>query len=279
MNIRQCLIALAAVAALASSGGADAQPKPAAAPQAAAPAASATAASSDQNYVLGTGDVLDISVLGRTDFETHARISQDGTIQVPYLGTVTASNRTAQELGNQLAKALEAGGYFSKPVMKVDIASFASRYVTVLGEVLTPGLVPIDRPYHLSEILARSGGTKETAADYVVLRSEHRPERRLSINLLATGDSSDDPLVTPSDKIFVPKAELFYITGQIHGPGAFPLETGMTLRMAIGRGGGLTDQGTDHGVKVTGKDGTVRRLNLNDKIQAGDVILVGEKLF
>jgi hypothetical protein len=53
----------------------------------------------------------------------------------------------------------------------------------------------------------------------------------------------------------------------------------MTLRMAIGRGGGLTDIGTDKGVKVTHADGKVDRPGLNDKIAPGDVIVIGERLF
>lgn len=277
MNMKQYLTVLAAVFTLAAVSPSEAQPQTQ--PQAPGGAAPAVGANLNQNYVLGPGDVVEIAVLGHADFQSRARISQDGSIQVPYLGTVAASNRTAEELGMDLAKALEAGGYFAKPVMKVDIVSFASRYVTVLGEVLTPGLIPVDRPYHLSEILARAGGAREDAADYVVLRSEHGPERRLSINTLATGDASEDPFVAPNDKIFIPKAEVFYISGQVHGPGAFSLESGMTLRMAIARGGGLTDLGSDHHVKVTGKDGHIRRLTLDDKIQPGDVIVIGEKLF
>lgn len=232
-----------------------------------------------QNYVLGTGDVISIKVLGRSDFDTKARVAQDGTIQLPYLGPVQASNRTAEKLGEEVGNLLNDKGYFSHPIMKVDIESFASRYVTVLGEVVTPGLVPIDRRYQLSEVLARVGGIRETGADYVVIRSEKGEQRQVSLQTLATGDSTQDPYVQSGDKIFVPKAALFYISGQVHSPGAYPIETDMTLRMAIGRGGGLTDLGTDHGVRVTGKDGKARKIELGDKIEPGDVIVIGEKLF
>jgi polysaccharide export outer membrane protein len=233
----------------------------------------------DADYVLGPGDVIEAQVLGRSDFTTRARIGQDGAIQLPYLGTVAASDRSTRKLGDEIAKALEAGGYYASPIVNVDIVSYASRYVTVLGEVGAPGLTPIDRPYHLSEILARDGGVREDAADYLVIRAEHGPEKRYSIRGLATGDASQDPLVAPGDKVFVPKAEVFYISGQVKSPGAYALESGMTLRMAIARGGGLTDLGTDHGVKVTSRDGQKKRLELDGAINAGDVIVVGERLF
>ncbi len=236
-------------------------------------------ASPDQTYILGPGDVIEVSVLGRTDFTTRSRIGADGTLQLPYLGPVNASNKTSSQLGDAVAGALEKGGFFAHPILKVDIVSYASRYAIVLGSVGSPGLIPIDRPYRLSEILARVGGVKEGAADFVILRSEKGEERRLSISTLATGDASQDPFVSPGDKVFSPLAEVFYISGQIKSPGSFPLRAEMTLRMAISRGGGLTDIGSDHSVKITRKGKKLDKVDLDDQIQSGDVIVVGEKLF
>jgi len=233
----------------------------------------------DQSYVLGPEDVIEVQVLGRSDFTTRARIGQDGSIQLPYLGTVAAGNRTTNELSSQIGKALEAGGYYASPIVRVEIVSYASRYVTVLGEVGSPGLVPVDRPYHLSELLARVGGVRPDAADFIVLKPANGAEQRLAIKTIATGDAQSDPLIQPGDKIFVDKAELFYISGQVKSPGAYPFDTGMTLRMAIARAGGLTDLGTDHDVKVTEPGGKSVRLRLDDTIQSRDVILVGERLF
>jgi polysaccharide export outer membrane protein len=190
-----------------------------------------------------------------------------------------AANKTAAVLGADIGRALESGGYFAHPILNVEIVSFASRYVTVLGSVGAPGLVPIDRPYHLSEILARVGGGKDSGADDVILRPQGGEERRLSISALATGDATQDPVVSPGDKIFSPPAVVFYISGQVRTPGAYPVFEGMTLRMAIARGGGLTDLGTDRGVKVTHTGGKVDRPALDERIAAGDVIVVGERLF
>jgi polysaccharide export outer membrane protein len=247
--------------------------------QAADAAAPAAASSPDADYILGPEDVVEIAVLGRSDFTTRAKIGADGQIQLPFIGAMQAAKKTTSQLSADISAALEKGGYFSSPILRVEIVAYASRYVTVLGEVGTPGLVPVDRAYHLSEILARVGGAREDASNFIVLRPQSGPEQRLSIRGLVSGDASQDPIVSPGDKIFVAKAELFYISGQVKGPGAFAVENGMTLRMAISRGGGLTDLGTDHGVKVTGADGKARQLRLDDPIQPGDTIVVGERLF
>lgn len=233
----------------------------------------------DQTYILGSSDVVEVSVLGRSDYTTRARISEDGTILLQYLGRVSAANKTAAQLSDEIASGLEKGGFFANPVVRVDVVSYASRYVTVLGDVVTPGLVPVDRAYHLSEIVARVGGLRESGASFVILRPQHGEERRISLATLATGAASDDPLVSPGDKIYCPPAELFYVTGQVKGPGAFPIIQDMTLRMALSRAGGLTDSGSDRKITITRKGSKLRSVELDAKIQPGDVIVVGERLF
>src|SRR5215472_9293529 len=244
------------VMALVFGSAAQAAGPPARGPAAAGPAAgsAAPAPSADkpaQAYILGPEDVVEIEVLGQGDFKVRAPIGADGTIKLPYIGSMAAANKTTDQLSSDISQALVAGGYFAHPILSVEIVSYASRYVTVLGDVAAPGLVPIDRPYHLSEILARVGGVKPDAADYVVLRPQDGPERHYVISASAMGDSGQDPMVAPGDRIFSPTADLFYISGEVKAPGAYPVSSGMTLRMAIGRGGGLTDIGTDKGVKVT----------------------------
>ncbi len=233
----------------------------------------------DQTYVLGPADVIEVSVLGRTDFTTQGRIGEDGNIRLPYLGAVQAANRTSQQLSDDIAKALERGGYFSKPVVKVEVQTFTSRYVTVLGEVAKPGLTPTDRAYRLSEILARVGGVKETAADYVVLRRQTGPEQKMPIEELATGDLTQDPYVLPGDKIYSPKAEVFYVSGEVKTPGNFPIKADMTVRMAIARAGGVSAQGTEKKVQLTRKGAKLAHVDLNAKVEAGDIIVVGQRLF
>jgi polysaccharide export outer membrane protein len=268
-------IVLATLLALAGSLQVGAQPvSPQVGPGSAAPSAAV-----DQGYVLGPQDVVEVDVLGQADFKVRAPIGADGAIELPYLGKVAAANKTTIQLSADIARALETGGYYSHPILSVQIVAYASRYVTVLGEVVTPGLVPIDRSYHLSEILARVGGTKEDAADYVIDRPADGSERHYLVSDLATGGDAQDPFVSPGDKIFSPRAAIFYISGQVKAPGAYPITTGMTLRMAIGRGGGLTDVGSDHGVKIRNSEGKIVSLGLDDHIAAGEVIVVGERLF
>lgn len=268
------LVAAAPAVALAQASGVAppvapmAQP---AAPQAQAPGADAA------EYVLGPEDVIEIEVVGQPD-KGRARVYTDGTVQLNLIGKITAAGKTPRELGAEIAAALRAGGFYSNPVVNIEVASYASRYVTVLGAVSTPSLVPINRTYRLSEILARVGGVQESAADYVIVRPESGGEKRYLVADLATGDATKDPVVTPGDKIYAPVAEVFYISGQVSAPGSYSIKTGMTIRQAIGRAGGLTASGSDKKVQAT-RNGKKIKLDADSKVEPGDTLVVGERLF
>jgi polysaccharide export outer membrane protein len=252
-------------------------PALAAAQPATAPATSGPA--DTQAYVLGPADVIEVDLLGQPDFTTKERIGEDGLIRLPMIGVVKADDLTAAQLADTIAEKLKAGGFYAAPIVKVDVSSFGSRYVTVLGSFTTPGLVPIDHPYRLSEIVARVGGVKDGGADYVVYRPRHGDERKIKIADLAGGDIKDDPYVSPGDKIYNPPADLVFVSGQVKLPGAFPITPGMTVRMALARGGGLTDIGSYKHVAIT-RDGVKQgRVDLDAPVRPGDVVVVGQRLF
>jgi len=265
-------------------GPASAQPaSPAAGPASAgAQAANAAPIGADATtsgaYVLGRDDVVEVSLLGRSDFGGRARVQADGTIQLPLIGKITAAEHTTSELADTVRKALQTGGYYADPVVNVEVVSFTSRYITVLGAFGAPGLVPMNKPYRLSEILAKVGGIREGGADYITVRSASGAEKRYSIKDISTGDLSQDPYAQPGDKIFAPMAEVYYLYGQVKSPGVFPVIPDMTLRMAIARAGGVTEQGSDKSAEVTRGGKTIKEDN-TAKVLPGDVIFIKERLF
>jgi polysaccharide export outer membrane protein len=245
-------------------------------------AASAEKAEKDlqAGYVLGPDDVVEVSVLGQPEFTTRARVRANGTIQLPFIGEITVSGQTGLSLGALVTDKLRAGGYYAKPVVQVEIVSFASRYVVVLGEVGQSGLQPVDRDYRVSEVIARAGGLRESGADFVILRRATGEEMKLPFEKLAKGSLDDDPVVRAGDKIYVPAAELFYIYGQVNAPGVYPIKGAgpMTVRKALARGGGLGVSGSTGKIKLF-RDGEELKVKLDDVIRAGDVVVVGERTF
>lgn len=229
-------------------------------------------------YVLGPGDVIEIAVLGRDEFRPRVQVQTDGTIQLPYLHSVKAADLTVLQLRDRVAALLREGGFYVDPVVTVTVASYASRYVTVLGEFGTPGLLPVDRAYRVSEIVARAGGLRATAGDDLVIRRAGGEQITLPLAAIASGSAAEDPFVQPGDKLYVAMAPNFYIYGQVNAPGAYRVEKGMTMRMALARGGGLTDRGSSKRVSLF-RNGAKTKVNLDEKITGGDTILIGERFF
>jgi polysaccharide export outer membrane protein len=232
-----------------------------------------------RDYLLGPGDVVEVEVLGQADFgKPRVKIAPDGTIPLPVLGTVRAGGLTVQQLAAEVRSKLVQAQYYTNPTVNADIATYASRYVIVLGDVAQPGLVPIDRPYRVSEVLARVGGLKDNAADYVVLSPVVGPERHIPVASLSRNGPNNDPYVSPDDKLFAPEAQVFYIYGQVNAPGSYAIKAGMTIRQALARGGGLTGSGSEGRVSIYRNDRKIK-LPLDTLLQGGDVITVGERLF
>jgi len=247
--------------------------------QATGAAAPATGMETSGGYILGRDDVIAVGLLGRNDWGGRARVQVDGTIQLPLIGKIPAAEKTTSELAEVIRKSLQTGGYYADPIVNIEVVSFASRYVTVLGAFGRSGLIPMNRPYRLSELLAHVGGVREGAADYIIVRSLNGQEKHYSIREIATGDLSKDPFVQAGDKLYAPAADLFYVYGAVKAPGVFPITGGdLTLRMALVRAGGVTDQGSDKKAEVT-RGGKTLTLDPTAKILPGDVIFIKEKLF
>jgi polysaccharide export outer membrane protein len=229
-------------------------------------------------YRIGADDIVEVDVLGQSDFKTRARVRSDGTVTLPYLGVVPVAGETAITLADKLGAQLKAGGYYAKPIVSVEVLSFVSNYVVVLGEVGAAGLQPVDREYRLSEIIARAGGIRPSAAEDVTLTHPDGKTEKFRYDKLASGGPSDDPAVKAGDKIFVAAAEQYYIYGQVNAPGVYPIRSDMTVRRALGRSGGLTPSGSTGRVKVF-RNGEERKIKLDELLQPGDVVVVGQRAF
>ena len=255
-----------------------AQPPSSAAGEAAVPPPVAT----DASYQLGVGDYIETAVIGQNEFNTRSRIGTDGKVILPLIGAMPATNRTPSQLAEEIRLALKNGSFYANPVVRVDVIGVASRIVTILGAVGAPGLMPLDREYHLSQIIARVGGSNGAGADYVVLTSSEGVSKRYKLADLAIATGDQDPIVKSGDKIYIPASEnlVFYITGQVRNAGSFPVTENMTVRMAIAKAGGLTETGSEKKVKINRKGEKLKNVKIDGTIvEPGDILTVGERLF
>lgn len=238
-------------------------------------------ASVDANYVIGLGDVIEVAVVGQAEYSARVRVSPDGNVLLPLIGNIPAANRKPSELASLVGAGLTKGGFYSQPVVRVEVVTVASRFVTVLGQVGSPGIIPLDRAYRLSEILARVGARFGSGGEYVVITHANGTQDKLSMTEIATGAATQDPIVVTGDKIYVPAAEaqVFYVSGSVRSPGAFPMAPGITVRTALARAGGITENGSEKKFDIFRGGEKLPKPNLETTLEVGDIVKFGERMF
>jgi polysaccharide export outer membrane protein len=276
---------------LLSAATARAQAVPAARPAPELPSHSGE--SSD--YVVGAQDVLKITVFDEPSLTGTYRVDPDGSFQYPMLGRIDARGKRVRDIERLLTAQLE-DGYIKRAQVVVDVDEFRSRNIFVVGEVRSPGKYPITGQMSLIEALAAAGSTTPSAgSEVLVLHSRNTvaaqivlPDatdeanvQRINLTDLQLGRLDENVALTEGDTVFVPKAERFFITGQVKNPGAYTYERGLSVLQAISLAGGLTDKGSNRRLKVirslNGKK-TEQGIDLYDAIQPGDTLVIPQRL-
>ena len=250
--------------------------------------APAVSGASLAEYQLGSGDVVRITVYQNPDLSVETRITENGSISFPLLGTVVIGGRTIGVAERTIADGLRNGNFVRQPQVTVMLLQVRAHQASVLGQVNRPGRYPLEQAgMRLSDLLAIAGGVAVGGSDVVVLsgtRAGAPLRREIDLPLLfAAGGRDKDPLVENGDVVWVDRQPLVYIYGEVQRPGPLRLEREMTLMQALATGGGLTQRGTEKGIRVHRRveDGKVRVLQpaMDDKMKDGDVVYVRESLF
>ena len=108
-----------------------------------------------QEYRLGPGDQLRISVFGEPTLTGAFLVSPSGSISYPLVGEVPAAGKTVAEFAGALADVLR-NGYVRQPDITVEVASY--RPFFILGEVGAPGTYPYAAGLTVLNAVATAGG-------------------------------------------------------------------------------------------------------------------------
>ena len=246
-----------------------------------------TAVAAPARYMIGPQDLLKITVFDEAELTNSYRVDGDGFITFPYIGRVMAGGMTLQELQDRIRTLLSAG-FIKNPQVRAEIGEFKSQSVLVSGEVRQPGKITMTGAMTLLEALAAAGSATPSASSELTI-AHPRPAGgtgdsevvRVNWKDLELGKGRDVGL-QDGDIINVPKAQTFFITGQVRNGGPYVLEPGTTIQQAIAMAGGLSERGSDRGITVTrlvnGKSTDVK-VTLEDKVQPNDTITIRNRFF
>jgi polysaccharide export outer membrane protein len=225
---------------------------------------------------LGPGDTVRVTVFGQPDLTTEARVSDKGTIDLPLVGSVKVAEKAPADAAGTIADALKKGQFLKNPQVTVALTAVRSRQVSVLGLVAHPGRFPLEESrMRVPDIIAAAGGIAPGGASTVTVIRDGQPKHVTALD--------KDFLLRGGDTVYVDRAPVFYIYGEVTRSGAYPVTPNMTVMQAISVGGGITPRGSERRVKLrrTGADGKVVETDahLQDVVKADDVIYVKESIF
>jgi polysaccharide export outer membrane protein len=241
-----------------------------------------------REYILGPGDVLKVTVYQNADLTLETRVSESGTISYPLLGSVKVGGLTVTAAEKLIADGLRTGNFLKAPQVNVAVAQVRGHQASVLGLVNKPGRYPIEvAGLKLSDLIAMAGGVATGGSEIVTLVGTRdgkafRQEVDLP-SLFGASSKTEDPVVLNGDIIYVDRVPTFYIYGEVLRGGQLRLERGMTVMQALAAGGGVTQRGTQKGMKLHRRDaaGNVKILDvtMETPVLPNDVIYVRESLF
>ena len=196
------------------------------------------------DYLLGHGDLLQVTVFEVEELKTEVRVSSRGFITLPLLGQLKVKGRSVRE-AELLVEELYRKSYIKKPHVTIFVKENFSQRITLVGQVKNPGTYDYLAKQRLLEVLVLSGGLSDKAGLIAQIRrkGESNGEQNVFMvdldKLIREGQDGLNIEINGGDVIFIPEAGAFFVDGAIRRPGSYPIRQRTTLREALQTAGGL----------------------------------------
>jgi polysaccharide export outer membrane protein len=170
--------------------------------------AQAVEAGTATNYRLSPNDLIYVKVFQEDDLDSTLRISEDGTIIFPLIGSVNLGGQTVEAATRTIRDRLDAR-FLVNPQVTLTVLGYANRHITVLGQVQKPGDYNLrdQGSVSLLQAVGMAGGFTRLAnsADIIVKRNVDGEEKILRLNgkTMASDDRSQPFVILPGDTITV----------------------------------------------------------------------------
>ena len=194
--------------------------------------------------LIGSEDLLHVSVFEAKDLETKVRVNSRGYVTLPLLGQVLVKGLTARE-AEEKTEHLYRKRYIKDPHVSIFVEERFSKRVTVVGQVKSPGTYDYLSKQRLMDVLALVGGLADNAGRIVQIRRiGSGPDKQGMFivdldKLINEGRTELNIEINGGDVIYVPEAGFFFVDGAVRRPGSYRIKEKMVMREALLAGGGL----------------------------------------
>ncbi len=247
----------------------------------------------DEDYVVGDGDSLMISVWGEPALSGTVIVRPDGKITLPAVGDVIASGFTPTTLSEDLSVKLTK--VVNKPIVTVTVNTITNNKIYVFGGGVPSGVAVLPARTTLLQFMIRFGNFKgiDLVNAYLL-----RNGKKLDVDfhsLLVKGDITKDVPLKPEDMIYVPDNEAYkiYVMGAVNAPKYVFYRDGLRILDAILECGGFTKFAKENDVLIMRKEakGTTEisvkvkdlmkegDMSQNVQLKPGDFVIVKESIF
>jgi polysaccharide biosynthesis/export protein len=252
-----------------------------------------------REYKIGAKDLLEITVFEFPELSQTVRVSEDGTISLPLLGSVGIEGLTKEEVQTKIAALLLEKNFVKNARVTVFIKEYQSKRVYMIGALTKPGTYELIGRTTLLSMISQAGGLTDRASNeiFVLREKPDGNQERIVIDLedlMNKGEAKLNILLMPNDAVNIPVDQIIsiFVFGEVRNPGALQVKTSkkITLLQAIAQAGGPTENAAKSRVTIKRKDrrtGKENRIvvNMNDLIKGikpdielleGDVVFVPE---
>jgi len=264
-------------------------------------------------YRIGLRDVLALTIHagGELQNQLDLTVSETGSINVPFIGSMQAANRTILELETLITKLLTQD-YFVNPEVNISIKEYHSLQYFISGAVKSPGLYEMTSKATLLELLAKAGGVLPERGNvaFIQRKTKSKPAKGNNVKnppsgaasikvdlkkLLDQGDMTQNRTLESGDVVYIPLEKTLnvaeskiYVGGEVAEPGIFDYQPGLTALNACIMAGGFTKFAAPNRTRVIRQQDNKRvviKINLDDvkkgkiadmELQPGDRIQVPE---
>ncbi|MBI2504937.1 MAG: SLBB domain-containing protein [Candidatus Latescibacteria bacterium] len=214
-------------------------------------------------YVLGYGDVLEVTLRGLEQVKEEIPVRSDGMVSFSMVQNVRAAGLTLRELDEELTRELKK--YLREPSIDVDVSEYKSKMVSLQGAILSistlgggktgPGRYPLKGKVRMLDLILEAGGTTPDAQlDRVQLIRGDKSYRLNIQRVLNTGDARDNVVLQADDILVVPgiarQSKKVIILGEVNSPNVFVFPEDVTLLEALGQAGGLKETAIRNDIRI-----------------------------
>ncbi len=250
------------------------------------------------DYTIGPQDLLSINVFEVPELNITVRVSENGDITLPLLGTIRAGGMTRNQLEKHMAALLEKS-YLKNAQVTVFIKEYQSKKVSVIGAIKNPGNYDLIGKQSLLQLISLAGGLTESAAGRIIVIRQYKNGKSASLKidldeLMMNGKAELNIPLNAGDIVNIPveRTSDVYVFGQVNNPGYIKVKSSsqMTILKVIAQAGGFTDRARSGNVLITRRvnDKEIKlKVNVNKilrgkqedfVIQANDIVFVPESV-